>query len=105
MSFAIVAAKSTDGAFRARLTVAITEQCRYMLEQPQGSRSSARFAWDIALAREVVQMASNESTLSRYARLCLLPAVWGAFNPDDDTVLLTRVAERMPMFASTSPPA
>lgn len=105
MSFAAVAAKATNSAFRARLAVAITEQCRYELGTAQGARSPERYAWDHALARQTLQLLTSEQHLTRYARICLLPAVWGAFDPDDDAALQGRVSERMPMFASDAPPA
>jgi hypothetical protein len=105
MSFTIVAAKSQDAAFRARLTVAITEHCRYTLGLAQGARSANRFAWDNALARSVLQLVASEPQLLRFARLCLLPSTWDSFNPDDDAQLLSRVGQYFTLFATDSPPA
>lgn len=105
MSFAIVATKVREAAFRDRLAVAVTEHCRYTLGLAQGARSAARFAWDNQHARNVLQAVAHEAHLTRFARLVLLPAVWGAFDPDDDDDLIARVGERFEMFAADAPPA
>lgn len=105
MSFAIVAAKVADPAFRARFTVAVTEQCRFMLGEAQGARSLNRYNWDLALARGLLFELATSVNVDRMARLTLLPATWGAFDPDNDTQLQARVGSYMPLFASTAPPA
>lgn len=97
--------KVNDPIFRSRFAVAVTEHCRYTLGLAQGARSANRFAWDNALARQVLQMVAHEPHLVRYARLCLLPSSWVGFEPNDDDQLLARVGAYFTLFASDSPPA
>lgn len=97
--------KVNDPIFRSRFVVAVTEHCRYTLGLAQGARSVDRFAWDNALARQVLQLIGNDTHVTRFARLCLLPESWVGFNPDADADVLARVGAYFTLFATDNPPA
>ena len=103
--FSAIATKSKDPVFKSRLTVAITEHCRYQLSVAQGGTSASLYAWRQSLARHVLHQLTHDAHVERFARLVLLPAEWSGFDPDSDANLGSRVEATFPMFASDSPPA
>lgn len=105
-TFGEVAEKVADSAFKARLVVAVTEQCRYTLGREKfGAETDDHYAWAKTLSRNLLHEVMHDSHVQRIGRLCLLPAAWGAFDPNDDALLQERVAERFPLFTSDAEPA
>ena len=96
MSFAAIYEKSQNAAFRNRLTVALIEQCRWVLQSDQ-SEGLQR------LARVLRAQSTNKDELTRIAIYTLLP--WGSFDPEDDSALQTKVAQVFPELGGEPLPA
>jgi hypothetical protein len=104
MSFAQVWAKSQEGSFRQRLTVAVMEQCRWTLQRaPLDGESSELYAWRQDLARVLRSQVQIPATLTSVAIYALLP--WESFDPEDDEALQTRIALVFDELAGSAAPA
>lgn len=84
MSFTSIFQKAQESSFRQRLTVAIIEQCRWVLQSGQPAALQD-------LARRLRARTAQSDWLTRTGIYVLLP--WGSIDPDDDNALQTRVAE------------